>query len=271
MEGRSFFTADDELHHLHVEAFKILIRLNSSADEAYQAGEGGPLLHGSLLSMTGDMLCLHRSVWCLCDGGWAFAAPVLLRTMMDLIFSTLAVVFAKNDREFMAFKYMYGFQKEGLASPNAAGSAKEDARADLANAIEQMSADDQTRARAFLRAKLGRNWYKPEYRNPSDVLEKTGRGQQFKDLYADLSSAAHAGFAGLRGFRDQPGIIDSAPRKDKAAQNRALMLSTRLLLEFAVLRATVEAPAAEHQCRQLISDLADASRACQLTPEPKNL
>ena len=214
------------------------------------------------------MLCLHRSVWCLCDGGWAFAAPVLIRTMMDLLISALAVAYRKNDREFMGFKYMYGFQKAGLADPRAPASARGDAQLDIANAMEQMSSDDQARAREFLRTRLGKYWYNPEYKNPSDVLDKTRQTKQLKQLYVGLSSAAHAGFGGLREFRDNPRIIDSAPRNDRAAQNRALGLSTRLLLEFALLRAAVEFPSGHQNCRRLMSKLADACSECQLLPEP---
>ncbi|MFI5167026.1 MAG: DUF5677 domain-containing protein [Thermoanaerobaculales bacterium] len=268
MTTRSFFAANDQLHHLHVEAFKAVIRLNNTAEEAYQAGHGGPLLHGSMLSMTGDILCLHRAVWCLCDGGWAFAAPVLLRTMMDLIISAVAVVSRKDDSEFMGFKYMYGFQKAGLASRNVTHSAKEDAQVDLEKAIEHMNPDDQARARTFLGAKLGTSyWYSPEYSSPSDVLDTAVQSPHLKSLYKGLSGATHAGFAGLREFRDHPEVIHSMPRMDKAAQNRALALSTRLLLEFAVLRASVEAPSAVQQCRQLMADLADACSKYQLMPE----
>ena len=271
MPTHSYLAADEELQHLCLKAFESLIRLNETAEAEHQAGKGGPLLHGALLSMTSDMLCLHRSVWCLCNGGWAFATPVLLRTMMDLIISTLAVTHREEDREYMGFKYMYGFQKEGLATLEAPTSVKEEARADIANAIQHLSADDQARAKAFLEAKLETYWYSPEYRKPSDVLAKTGSNPVLKRVYALFSGAAHAGFAGLREFRDQPWIIDSAPRADKVSQNRALFLSARLLLEFAAMRANVEAPAAARLFGRLISELADASTRCRVTPNLADL
>jgi hypothetical protein len=191
--------------------------------------------------------------------------------MMDLIISTLAVTHREEDREYMGFKYMYGFQKEGLTTLEAPTSAKEAARADITNAIQHLSANDQARAKAFLEERREAYWYRPEYRRPSDVLAKTGSNPVLKSVYALFSGAAHAGFAGLREFRDQPWIIDSAPRADKVSQNRALVLSTRLLLEFAAMRANVEAPAATRLFVRLISDLADASARCQVTPNLADL
>jgi hypothetical protein len=185
--------------------------------------------------------------------------------MLDLIISGLALAGHEEDREFRSFRYMYGFQKDGIASPYTPASAKEAARADIAKAIQQMSVHDQNRVRSFLEAEPGAYWYSPEYRNPSDVLGKEGT-KALKSLYASLSGAAHAGFAGLREFRDHPWIIDSAPRADKVSQNRALALSTRLLLEFSVLWANLEAPSAARPFLELISALADVSTRCQVVP-----
>src|SRR5262249_26066616 len=64
------------------------------------------------------------------------------------------------------------------------------------------------------------------------------------EVYNWLSGASHGGLASIGSWRDLPDDHHPEPRRDPAAQNRALAFSSRLVLNYSqILRSPESAPA----------------------------
>jgi len=94
-----------------------------------------------------DAVCLHQAILFLGLEGWAFATPILARSMLDLSLSVQVIVNASQP-DVAAFEYLYAFAKDGLyqSSPE----ARQAIAAVCDRELAQMNPTDRKEAEAFL-------------------------------------------------------------------------------------------------------------------------
>ena len=224
-----YFVASQEVEDFHKEVLKFASFVTLEIGEEYRKSYGAPITNGALYSIATDSIALHKVVYSLCLNGWAFAAAVILRTMLDLYANILVIVNAKNNEsEFMAFRYTHCFLKANLNDPVLADEPKKQ----IMEGLKQLHDDIRSKAHDYIfKGKLLGYWYSPEYSNTKNILDTFDTSLK-SDFYNKLSSASHGGLLGLRLFKDSPDEKNPNPRADKKSQNLALSVSNHLILEI---------------------------------------
>jgi hypothetical protein len=199
----------------------------------------------ALSTLAHECVCLHRAISDLARAGWAFAAPILLRSLLEAGIS-IAVIIESARPDVTAFKYFYSYVKDFLRDPATHPAPvlefedriRAEAEAGIKANMAQMSPEDSATAEEWLRKpSSGHFWYSDEFSGPTKILEKHFSSETLY-LYRTLSSAAHAGFIGMRMFRDDPELRDINPRKnDVGAIGMAMVLSAKLLADITRVRA----------------------------------
>ena len=237
--------ADAEIVDFHKKVAEFAFSVNSKAsvnDSDY------PFAGGALHSIGTEALALHGAVFSLCASGWAFATLILLRTMLELMASTLVIHKAETDipaqhPDHLGFKYLFSWARERRDDSSISGQERQNVRAEIERALSKLreihpTLEERGRASIFSE-KLRGFWWNPEYKGgPMDIFQ--GYWPEPDKLYATLSSASHGGLTGLRLFKDDPEEVHPNPRKDPASQNAALTFSCRLLLEMCGVRGDFE-------------------------------
>jgi hypothetical protein len=104
---------------------------------------GGPRVAVAALSVLAhDSICLHRAIYSLCRAGWAFATPILLRTMLDALLS-VAVITRSARPNVAAFKFFYAGQRDVLQDLAESATAKPEAQANVAKGYCRCSHQDR--------------------------------------------------------------------------------------------------------------------------------
>ena len=194
-----------------------------------------PLAGTALFSLGADTLALHRAIRALCEAGWAFCCPLLLRAQMDNIINLFAITVPAHDPEYMAFKYFYSYLI-GFKTNDISQETQDQIKRDMD------LLDEVNREKAETLLKSGKPmayWYQPEYEKPSKLLAKHA-APILCTLWKRFSGTTHGGYLGVRLFRDNKNTIHPEPRADQSSQDRALLVSSRLIVEFFDLRCHFE-------------------------------
>lgn len=164
----------------------------------------------------------------------------MLRAMLEATCSTLVIVNSGRS-DVGAFKYFYAHMKEDLSDPSVDPQhITDETRANTDIHMAQMTPEDQRLAHGYLQApRAGHVWYSGEFAGPTVIVRRYAISEVL-DLYRLLSTAAHAGFLGMRMFRDDPDLLDVNPRQDARAIGFVLLLSSRVLAEGTRARAAFE-------------------------------
>src|SRR5579872_4780137 len=116
-----FLRADKRILDFHAKA-EFFARFVSK--EAQSETSTKTLSKGAMHVSTIDAVALHRSIFSLCKGGWAFSCPIILRTMIDILIN-VAVIVTSNNPELLAFKYFHASTKQLLLNENVPQETKE--------------------------------------------------------------------------------------------------------------------------------------------------
>ena len=212
----------------HEGAIRYAVRLQRASSTKADSGE--TLVALSALSVLAhEAVCLHRAIEVLATEGWAFGAPILMRSMLDLALSALVIVNADRP-DVAAFEYLYAFTKSDDYQSNPA--AQKEAQESVDKHMKQMTPADREQAAGYLASTKSRPyWYSDRFSNPRAVIQAYG-SPELEGMWRRLSSATHGGYIGMRMFRDDPFRLDINPRKDPRAAAFVLVGSTRLLIEM---------------------------------------
>ncbi len=223
--------ADRKVIEFHRKCKLFAILVNKTISDKNQGQFRKRHSSSALNIISGDCLTMHRANFTLCRNGWAFSSVLLIRTMLDMLFNSVIITHNKNNSDFMGFKYLHFFLKSAISDKNTPEPAKQSHRQQIIKGIELLNTEDQERAKHFIyQEKLRGYWYQPEFKGPSNILEQLSN-PDIEYVYNTLSGGVHAGYLGLRLYRDNPDFNDPNPRADKRAQNQVLLVSSRLLLE----------------------------------------
>jgi hypothetical protein len=223
--------ASPEAIRAHRKASIFADYVRTTAEER-QGSYEGRFAATALTSIQVDAQAIHGAVLSLCDGGWAFAAPVLLRTSFELLLSALVIARGEGDREYLGLRYTHAYLKAALREAQVGDSLRNDAREQLESAIGRLPVEVQMKVRQWaFKEPLEKFWYQPEFKGPSDVIKAYGN-DAVRDQYQALCGPAHGGVLGLRVFRSEPDKVHPAPRCDPSPQSSALVLSSWFLTQI---------------------------------------
>ena len=226
---------------VHDASFEYALRVQRAVGRQSERRTANSVAGAALMTLSHETICLHRATRELCGAGWAFAAPIMLRVMLETMCS-VAVIANSLRPDVASFKYFYSYTKEDLSDPAVdPRRAAAETGANIETHLAQMTTDDRQLGKEYLQApKAGNFWYNPEFAGPTAIIKEYAIAEVL-DLYRMLSMAAHGGFLGMRVFRDDPDLLDVNPRKDLRATGFALVSSSRLLAEATRPRVVFEA------------------------------
>lgn len=229
----------DKVLAVHTAALEYTVRIQTAASKKAEGETTNLVARAAISSLMHDMACLHQAIMALCATGWACAAPVLLRSMLEGAMS-IAVIVDSDRPDVTGFKYLYQKVPDEVIDPAMKPSIQKEMQSNVGRNLPQMTRDDQATAKAFLDAPPeGPYWYSGMFRGPTAIIRKL-LNPEMLHIYRVLSIAAHAGFLGLRQFRDEPDKLDINSRTDPRSQGFAMISSSRTLIEATHLRETFE-------------------------------
>jgi hypothetical protein len=201
------------------------------------AAQGGcqSLSSEALNVLAFSAILYHRSVRTLCEEGWAPTAPVINRTLLDILANCVAVTNQPGIANYMSFKYMSHFHRTWLTDPQITAPEQTEVNAVLNMMANRLEAADQIKAQQ-LRAhpKPAIYWFRPEYNSVEAIMKLCA--VPIYQLYRIYSGPTHGGFAGKFMFDDDPHQEDIEPRAHPKNVSRAVVASTRLLIELCRVR-----------------------------------
>lgn len=194
------------------------------------------------------IITLHRATRALVDAGWAHATPLLLRGMMEGSVNYLTVMY-NSQPEYMAFKYFAHDYFRVIVDPKVQGVAKENARADVQSLLARVI-DPESRRKAeelissiLQGAKISTYWFQPEKNKLRDCMlgvADAGMREGLLSSYKSLSTAIHGTHFGMALFRDNLNDCDINPSDNPQRAFGALLISSKLLIEFLAVRCRNE-------------------------------
>lgn len=232
-------SAETRVEDLHEFAIFIADQYQKKSVETNKNKEWDDIVRSALVSITHETVILHRALGELCSRGWSSAGSPILRTILDLIVSMLAIGHS-SCAPIAAFRYFHAGYKSETRNKEKSKEWRADARSLLMARISMLPPELQSAAKEVLNEKDGAYWFQPEFRRPTEIVEKFGN-DHFQWLYRVFSSAAHGGFFGLRYFRDDPFGLTINPRLPMGKAAAKLMLhSSRLLVDVIMIRDSYE-------------------------------
>ena len=232
--------ADPVMLRLHADAQEYASAVNAAIAVAHGGVSPHPLSAGALYALSADLFGMHRATLSLCRDGWAFAAVVVLRSMIDLLMSAAVITETEPEAEYRGFKYVYFFCKAQFLDPGLSIEERTTVRRQINEGIGRLPPAQQQRARDFMfQERLYGYWFCPEFRRPTDVLNELSN-PDIRALYDIFSGGSHGGYLGLRVLKDEPDRVNPNPRADPRSQHLALVTSTRFLIETVNLRDSFE-------------------------------
>jgi hypothetical protein len=199
--------------------------------------------HGGCQSMASEALnalafnaaLTHRGVRTLCEEGWTPLTPILNRTLLDIFVNSVAVVNRPELADYMGFKYISDFYRKWLTDPEITEPERASANAALEMFVNKLSEADQVRARALIQqGRPPTYWFQPEYNTTRELLDLSPHN--IHAIYRLFSSVTHGGFSAKLVFNDDPAAEDIDPRQHPRNAARAIVASSRLLLELCYVR-----------------------------------
>jgi hypothetical protein len=155
--------------------------------------------------------------------------------MLDVFASCVAVVNRPALADYMGFKYLSHFQRKWVADPDTTDPERRAVTVSLDEMLNRLQPADQVKARELLADPKPRPyWFQPEYQSTQRVLELSTH--PIYEMYRIHSASTHGGYAVKLIFADDPDSEDIEPRNHPKNIFKAVMASTRFLLEVCYIR-----------------------------------
>lgn len=213
-----------------------------------------PIVNYAIFNIFHDAMIVHQSIRGLVYNGWSSSGAILVRTMIDLTISLIAIVKSANST-LAAFKYFNHNHKQVLRDNNFSLEERRNIRKLIKNQTNQLSTTDKEEADKFLKEKNRPYWFCGEWSKPTDVLEQFASSHIIEE-YQRLSSAAHGGFYGLKYFRDRFDEYEITARLPIGRQAILVSVSSsRKLIGLVSIRNQYEDLGLEQSCEELMERL----------------
>lgn len=204
--------------------------------------------------MQGRGIVIHRSIRTLCVTGWTPVVPILVRTMLDIIASSYAIVAKPEDAEYMGFKYMGSYLIQAIRDAELPEPVLKFDQEQLEKLRQQLRGKDIERGERLIREYAPQiYWYRPEYESPSAILKTASTDLSF--IYRQFSGAVHGWFLGSALFDDTPDMADINPHEHPRRTRMAVVISSRILLEISYLRDRFESTNLDEAYKRIMKEL----------------
>jgi hypothetical protein len=231
-----YLAADDDVVQAHASAGGFAHLVQEQLGQRAHPDEGS-VARKALLPMFAEIIGMHEATLLLCSGGRAPVATLLFRTMLESWANAAVITSAGEDVDYMAFKYLHHFLLEAAKDQDLPLETRMSSESQFRGAMAKLPLHYQKRLEALLSAKRAPlYWYCPEVGRPRKAFAKI-EGQDLYPVFRSPSLGVHATFGGMGVFKDHPDDHHPFPRRDRQAQNSALLCAAWYLTEFAILRA----------------------------------
>ena len=95
-----------DLAKLHDAITAYAVRIQAAAAKKQEKTAEGPVSHSALFTLHRIAIVTHRATRSLCEMGWTQVTPTLIRTLLDVLANSYAIISKPEVSEYMAFKYM---------------------------------------------------------------------------------------------------------------------------------------------------------------------
>ena len=229
-----------EAHTIHELADGYAAGVFEAGERYLGAPHPSPTAGSALHNLTCESLILHRALQSLCDKGWAATSSLLMRTQLEVLIASGVIWRAGDGRDLMAFRYMYAHMKGALRDPETPEAARQELKTLIEEGVKRLPKEVQQAGHNWIFNETTRQyWYQPDYQRPTDAIKETMR-PDLAAVYKVLSGPIHAGFAGLRLFRDDPDIVLPIPRPDLRSESRALAICSVMTVDQAHVKALLD-------------------------------
>jgi hypothetical protein len=245
-----------DINDLHNEVVTFAINTAVKAAKNYANGGSSPLASQALQRIHRTSITTHRAVRSLCESGWTPVTPVLLRTLLDLTVSVLAIGLKPADVEVMGFRYMTHELIEKMVDPDTEPLHQAGNALQISFLKSCLSPTDDIRARAtivsYYDIKVPPYWYHPEIPNPGSAIRQ--RMPHLFDLWKAFCGSTHGSDIGSIIFADNPDNAGIGPEKHPFKTRIATVASSRLLLNLTHGRAQCEGVSDDAEYKRIVND-----------------
>ncbi|HET7231231.1 MAG TPA: DUF5677 domain-containing protein [Longimicrobium sp.] len=234
----SQFNAPEQISVEEMHEFAMFVAdlyQQKSANNGQDRDGANDIVRAALIAMLHDAVLAHRAVGVLVQSGWSSSAAPLVRTILDVTISALAVIKSQNPR-LAAFRYFHAGYRKFERDKKHPKEERSGTRALLRARISLLDPADRPEAMKYLRAKERGYWFGDEWPTPAKIVEEFG-SEYMQLKYREYSAAAHGGFLASRTMRDRSFDSDINPRLPIGRFAAVVSLeSSRSLLELVCLR-----------------------------------
>src|SRR5258708_26184518 len=117
-DGKSYWPIPKDLDILHNLIIEYAVRIQAAAAAKQEKTAEGPISHSALFTLHRTAVVTHRSIRSLCETGWTQLSPILIRTLLDVLASSYAIVSKCKDTEYMAFKFICSYLIQAIGDPD---------------------------------------------------------------------------------------------------------------------------------------------------------
>ena len=141
---------DQTLERLHQAASECSVAVNAAVAETLSGKHPYPLAGGALYRLGADTLAFHQADLALCVTEWVSCSAPLLRTLLDLLLSTLIIVERREEAEMRGFRCTHYFLKATVSRNPDDAALRTFARQQVDSGIARLPPAEQQRARDFV-------------------------------------------------------------------------------------------------------------------------
>jgi hypothetical protein len=251
---KTYWPLPDDLDKLHEAVIQYAVDVNSRAASQHETTPRSPLAHGGLFTLQWRAIVIHRAIRVLCVTGWTPAVPVLVRTLLDIVASCLAIVMKPEDTEYMGFKFMGSYLIQAIKDPDTPEAVRKFDEEQLEKLRGQLHGNDLVRGDRLIREYRPQPyWYRPECDSPGPILKNAST--EFVWIYRTFSGAVHGGFLGSALFDEIPDKADINPHPHPRRTRVAIIMSYRILLEISYLRDQFEGTKLDETYKKIMKEL----------------
>jgi len=263
---RGHWPLPEDLETLHESIIDYAVRLHHAATIKVLRTPKRIVSHAALSTLHRSAIVIHRAIRALCVAGWTPTAPIMIRTLLDILASSYAVAIKASDAEYMGFKFMCSSLIQAVANPDQSEAQRKSAREQLEALRQQFQGKDLERVDELIKSYSPQiYWFQPEFKSPIKIMGLAKSDLVF--LYRQFSASAHGGFIGSLLFSDDPDAADINPKEHPVRSRHAVIISSRLLLDVSYIRGHFEDVTDEDEYRHLLKTLILPQRA-KVTPLP---
>lgn len=248
---QGYWPLPKDLNTLHDVMIEYAVRIQAVAAKKQEKTAEGPISHAALFTLHRIGIVTHRSIRSLCETGWTQVSPILIRTLLDVLASTYAIVSKYEDSEYMAFKFMCSYLIQAIKDPDTSDELRKYDQEQLDKMHQQLKGANIKRVDEFMaNFKSLPYWFCPEFPSPGRIYKDVI--PRLFDMYRQFSGSTHGSFIGSVLFSDSPDEPSIDPQENPKRTRNAIVASSRLLLDISFARGQFDGIASLEEYKEIV-------------------